>query len=260
MAKKQPPLTITEGGPAIPGMIRGKKFLPRRSGKSLKILIAGLGNLLLRDDGVGVQAARELQKNPPAGVMVVEVGTAVLDALHLFKWADSILAIDAMQAGGSAGTVYSLSVSDVDDRRPQGSLHELSLLAALRFLPSGKQPAILILGVEPEIVDFGLELSPKVEAALPTVIHSVREIVNSWRGRPRQPRPQGILVPRKIWRPVWKEEGRQEVVNVSAEPFSSPENCGAPKEVMLIHSAYLGMRTTGKVRSREGRNKEGKEE
>jgi len=211
-------------------MIRAKKFLPRRSRKSPKILIAGLGNLLLRDDGVGVQAARELQKNPPAGVMVVEVGTAVLDALHLFEWADRILAIDAMQAGGSAGTVYSLSVSDVENHRPQGSLHELNLLAALRFLPKGRRPAILILGVEPEIIDFGLELSPKVEAALPTVIHSVREIVNSWRGRPRQPKTAGYPGPLKDLGNLFRREKRgRRGVTSRRSPFHPQKTAELPR-------------------------------
>ena len=148
---------------------------PDRQGP--RILIVGLGNILLRDDGVGVHAIRELQKNPLPGVMAVEVGTAVLDALHLFEWADRILAIDAMQAGGSAGTLYSLRVADVEDRKSQASLHELNLLAALRFLSNGKRPPIVILGVEPEIIDYGLALSPKVEAILPLVNHSVKEIV-----------------------------------------------------------------------------------
>ena len=100
------------------------------------------------------------------GVLAVEVGTAVLDALHLFEWADRILAIDAMQAGGSAGTLYSARVSDIEDHSPQASLHELSLLAALRFLSNGERPEIVILGVEPGIIDYGIDLSPKVEAAL----------------------------------------------------------------------------------------------
>jgi hydrogenase maturation protease len=157
------------------------KLEPRAS----RVLIAGLGNILLRDDGVGVHAIRELQKNPLPGALAVEVGTAVLDALHLFEWADRILAIDAMQAGGSAGTLYSLRASDVEDRSPQASLHELNLLAALRFLPHGKRPPIVILGIEPEIIDFGLALSPKVEAILPLVIHSVKEIVSYWQGETR---------------------------------------------------------------------------
>jgi len=150
------------------------------SRKGPRILIAGLGNLLLRDDGVGVHAVHELQKAPPAGVRVVEVGTALLDALHLFKWADKILAIDAMQAGGAPGTLYSFRVSDVEDRGPQASLHELGLVSALRFLADGKRPPIVILGVEPAIIDYGLDLSPEVQSALPVLIQSVREIVDAW--------------------------------------------------------------------------------
>ena len=152
--------------------------------KGPRILVLGLGNLLLRDDGVGVQAVRQLQKDPPAGAKVVEVGTAVLDALHLYEWADRILAIDAMRAGGSAGTIYPLQISDVEDRSVQASLHELSLLAAIRFLPGGKRPAILILGVEPEIIDYGLDLSPKLETALPILIHSIKGIVGYWQLNP----------------------------------------------------------------------------
>jgi len=161
-----------------------RKTSKARSRKELRILIVGLGNLLLRDDGVGVHAIRELQRNPQLGILPVEVGTAVLDALHLFEWADRILAIDAMQAGGSAGTLYSLRVSDVEDRGPRGSLHELNLLAALRFLPNGKRPEIVILGVEPGIIDNGINLSPEVAAALPVVIHSIREVVEYWQGEP----------------------------------------------------------------------------
>lgn len=155
-----------------------------RSRPGPRILIAGLGNVLLQDDGVGVHAIRELQKAPPRGVLIVEVGTAILDALHLFEWAEKILAIDAMQAGGPPGTIYTLGGLDVEERGLRASLHDLSLLAALRFLPKQVIPEIAVLGIEPEIIGYGLDLSPKVEAALPLVIHSVREIVNFWQGEP----------------------------------------------------------------------------
>ncbi len=148
--------------------------------RSPRILIAGLGNVLLRDDGIGVHAVRALAQLPLPGVLAAEVGTAVLDALHLFEWADRILAIDAMKAGGAAGALYSLGVSDIEDGGLKASLHELSLLAALRFLPNGRRPEIMILGVEPEIIDYGLDLSPKVEAALPIVIRSARAILKNW--------------------------------------------------------------------------------
>ena len=145
-----------------------------------RILVAGLGNLLLKDDGVGVHAVRALQPAVPRGVRAVEVGTAVLEALHLFEWADRILAIDAMQAGGMPGTVYRFGVEDVADRPVRGSLHEVDLVAGLRFLTNGHRPTITILAVEPETIDVGLDLSHRVKAALPRLITAAKDILAHW--------------------------------------------------------------------------------
>ena len=161
-------------------MAEEKKPPSSASRKGTWILIAGLGNLLLRDAGVGVHAAHELRQDPPPGVRVVEVGTAVLDDLHLFNEADRILAIAAMQAGGSPGTLYSLRLSEAEDRSAQASLHELNLLGAFGFLPDGKRPPVAFLGVEPAVIDYGLDLSPEVQSVLPVLIQWVREIVDCW--------------------------------------------------------------------------------
>lgn len=153
----------------------------RRGGRRPRVLVAGLGNLLLKDDGVGIHAVRALQHEVPRGVCAVEVGTAVLDALHLFEWADRILAIDAMQAGDDPGTVYRFGVEAVAHKAIRASLHEMDLVAALRFLTSGHRPEIAVLGVEPETLDAGLDLSPRVHAALPRLVAAAREIVTGWR-------------------------------------------------------------------------------
>ena len=150
------------------------------SRKRPRILIAGLGNSLLRDDGIGVHVVRELRKDFSVGRLAVEVGTAVLDALHLFEWADTILAIDAMQAGGSPGSIYSLGVNDIAEPGQYVSLHEISFLRALEFLPKGHTPRITILGVEPETIDYGLDLSPTLEASLPCLIEKVKNRVAYW--------------------------------------------------------------------------------
>jgi hydrogenase maturation protease len=150
-----------------------------------RILIAGLGNLLLQDDGVGVHAVRQLQQAPPRGVIVAEVGCAVLDALHLLKWAEKIVAIDAMQAGGAPGTVYACHPHDVAADGVKASLHELNLVGALKFLPPGAHPEIIILGVEPQTIGYGLDLSPAVGAALPQVTTEARRLVARWRGEAR---------------------------------------------------------------------------
>jgi hydrogenase maturation protease len=145
-----------------------------------RILIAGLGNYLLQDDGVGVHTVRALQQAPLPGVLVAEVGTAVLSALHLFEWAERILAIDAMQAGGRPGTIYAFEVEDAAGPGMQTSLHELNLLAGLRFLRRQANPEILIVGIEPETIDYGLDLSPAVAAALPELTQEILMIMSGW--------------------------------------------------------------------------------
>ena len=149
------------------------------------ILIVGLGNVLLMDDGVGVHAIRELQKNPPHDACLAEVGTAVLRAVHVFEWAERIIAIDAVKADGPPGTIYALDAKNGESRGHPVSLHELSLWGALRFLPPGcPKPRLVILGVEPETIDYGLDLSATVQAALPQVVQTVREVADSWKRNP----------------------------------------------------------------------------
>jgi len=154
--------------------------LPASPGNSrrIKTLIVGLGNVLLKDDGVGVHAVRELGKVLPRGILAVEVGTAVLDALHLFEWADRIIGIDAMQAGGTPGTIYSFGVDDVDDQGVKASLHEMGLIASLRFM-KGPRPPIYMLAVEPESMDCGMELSATVQQAVPRLVAEARRIAES---------------------------------------------------------------------------------
>jgi hydrogenase maturation protease len=146
-----------------------------------RILIAGLGNLLLRDDGVGVHAVRQFQKSGGKDYRAIDVGCAVLDALHLFEWAEKILLIDAMKAGGPPGTVYKVSaIDDIDSGDIPSSLHELSVVHSLRMINKDYQREVSIIGIEPEIIDYGLELSEAVEATLPLVLHTGQEIVGEW--------------------------------------------------------------------------------
>lgn len=146
-----------------------------------RILVVGLGNLLLADDGVGVHAIRELNRSRRRGVKIVEVGTAVLDALHLFERADRVLAIDAMQAGGPPGQIYRFGLEDADNPHPKVSLHDFGLRSIFEFLNSPHRPEVLVLGVEPQTIAYGLDLSPPVRAALPRLLAEVESVINSWK-------------------------------------------------------------------------------
>jgi len=148
---------------------------------SLRILIVGLGNELLSDDGVGVHVLRELERDPIPGVSLADIGTAVLHGLHFLETADRVLAIDAARGGEPPGTVYLFDAAENAEAGSLASIHAMGLREAARFLMTGKPaPRITVLGVEPESLAYGMSLSAPVRAALPGVVCLARRTVAQW--------------------------------------------------------------------------------
>lgn len=153
------------------------------------ILIAGVGNELLSDDGVGIHAVRELQKHPWPGVVVVEIGTDVLRGLPYLEHAARVLVIDAAWGGKPPGTLY---LFEPTENRSITSLHSLGLREAARVLtPGHAAPPMTVLGVEPGTFDYGMELSDPVRAVLPRVVALARETVTGWLRRAGADQPAG---------------------------------------------------------------------
>jgi hydrogenase maturation protease len=153
------------------------------AGHNHRIVIVGLGNLLLRDDGVGVHAVAELRKDPPACGEVVDVGTAVLHAISFVENAEKLLIIDAVRAGRAPGTVYLFNGEDVRAETSPASLHSMGLCSTIRMLPEDRRPKeVLVLGVEPQVIDYGMELSQVVREVLPRVVATARMIASEWCG------------------------------------------------------------------------------
>jgi hydrogenase maturation protease len=118
-----------------------------------KTLIVGLGNLLLRDDGVGVHAARVLAQDPPPGVDVLDVGTACLHGLACVESAARVLALDAMYGGGSPGSLYLMDGTRETTARLPDSLHAMGFLDSLRLLERERRPRdLILLGIEPQTI------------------------------------------------------------------------------------------------------------
>ncbi len=137
--------------------------------------IVGIGNLLMRDDGVGVQVVRHLMElGLPPNVHVVDAGTSP-DAAFALLSADRLIIVDAARLGGTPGTVYRLS-SDEAAAHPVRSCHEIGLIETLRkTMPPSACPEILILAVEPGRIEWGLGLTAEVEAAVPRLIGIVEQ-------------------------------------------------------------------------------------
>ncbi len=147
-----------------------------------RTLVAGVGNLLMGDDGAGVHAARMLEAEAePRSFDVIDAGTSLADIVGLLARYDRLILVDAVRGGGSPGTVYEIEVRDPGDlRREQApvSLHEMGVGDALRQAAlMGIQPReVWIVGVEPGRVDWGIGLTAEVEAALPRLLERVREL------------------------------------------------------------------------------------
>jgi hydrogenase maturation protease len=153
--------------------------MPQPDGR--KVLVVGLGNLLLGDDGVGVHAVRALAGTPPSGARLMEVGTNVLGALDEIEDAWAVIALDALDGGMQPGAVLRVELSPNERRATPPSLHELDVAGVLGLLPPDRRPRIVVLGVQPATLEAGIGLSPRVEAALPRLLWAVRREVDDLR-------------------------------------------------------------------------------
>lgn len=141
---------------------------------SAPTLILGVGNILLRDEGAGVRAVEVLREmDLPEGVEALDGGTLGVDLVDLIAGRERLVVIDVVRAGGPPGTVYRLCPDDLSRPDvPHISLHQTGLLEALLMAGQlGCAPReVTIFGVEPRVIDYGLDLSDEVAAVLPRVI------------------------------------------------------------------------------------------
>lgn len=147
------------------------------SGDSL--LVLGLGNVICRDDGVGVAAVIRLldRYRPAPGVRVLDGGTLGLALLPTLETADTVLLVDAIRSDGPPGSLVRLEGEDVahaaQDRLSVHQVGVSDLIGAARW--QGSLPGrLILLGLVPESMDLGLERTPAVEAALPALVEAVR--------------------------------------------------------------------------------------
>lgn len=151
--------------------------------RSDRVLVAGIGNVFLGDDGFGVEVVRRLAGvELPAWVRVVDYGVRGMHLAYDLAAADHELTIlvDATERGDEAGTVSVIEL-DTSARTPRPCLDAhgmqpdvvLDLLASLGRVPS----RLLLVGCEPAVVDHRMGLSPVVERAVGPAVIAVTELV-----------------------------------------------------------------------------------
>jgi len=137
------------------------------------VLILGIGNLLLSDEGVGVHAVRCLaQQQLPPGVEILDGGTSGADLVDHLEGRTKVVVIDAASGDGPPGTVYRCEASELLEQEGSLSLHEFGLADSLHMAERlGCAPQrVVVLGVQPATMEPGLELSPEVASVLPGLI------------------------------------------------------------------------------------------
>jgi len=147
----------------------------------LKTLILGIGNPILKDDGVGPRIIEELRQHiADPDVTLQETSLSGVNLMEMLIGFDRVIIIDAIQTGGKPGQVYQLSTQDFGV--PQGdtfSEHNMSLFQSIelgRKLALHMPSNVMIIAIEAkDVTDFGEGLTPTVEKAVPTVIKQVLE-------------------------------------------------------------------------------------
>jgi hydrogenase maturation protease len=147
--------------------------------RSPRITVLGIGNLLLKDEGIGVHLAQKLAGMVDnAKVNTIDAGTYP-DFMALVDTSiEKLIVVDAVKAGNEPGTIYRLTLDNLElDSTSPISLHEIGVLDSLKVLALFDRlpESTVIIGIEPGTIDFGLDLSPEVEEKLPELINLVLE-------------------------------------------------------------------------------------
>ena len=164
--------------------------LPQRELEK-QILVAGVGNAFLQDDGFGSAVAERLSKRElPAEAAVFDFGTGGLDlAYEVMRGYDGLILIDVSRQGGDPGTLY---VMEADEDEVEAGLedgqvinpHAMDPQTVLRFVKSlGAWPGkVVVIACEPTVVEeMGMGLSPAVEVAVEGAIDLVLSTIEELR-------------------------------------------------------------------------------
>jgi len=152
-------------------------------------LVIGLGNPLMRDEGVGPRIIEKLITQGPESDQVeyLDLGTGGLSLVHALAGRRTVTLIDCAYMGRAPGSVVQFAPEEVRSIRPAATVHESDIMSVLEVAGiTGAKPAeVIIFGIEPAVVDFGIGLSEVIEGRLAEYYRQVRDHVFwlTWDGR-----------------------------------------------------------------------------
>lgn len=142
------------------------------------MLIIGVGNLLLQDEGVGVHLAQALEAQAlPEGVKVLDAGTGGMSILYAMEKARKVIFLDAAEMGKAPGEFMRFVPRQVHrgEVPPNISFHQLGLPQVLELAEAlGVECEVVVFGIQPKDLSWGIGLSPEVARAVPEIMAAVR--------------------------------------------------------------------------------------
>lgn len=162
-----------------------------------RVLVLGIGNILMMDEGVGNRIATDLQANYafPDDVCVMDAGTMGLGMMHLFRGVEFLLIADAVDGTGHpAGTVVRVSPEDFAPNQVMHSLHDVRFVDVLKaaklidIMPDADCIGVQVENMSP--VELTIGLSESVEEAMPRALAAVLYVLEE-HGVTAEPSPGG---------------------------------------------------------------------
>lgn len=151
-----------------------------------KILVVGVGNILLADEGLGIIALSELRKKMTCvDVVMFDAGTDIYKIMNLDDCFQKIIVLDAVKQKQPAGTIYRLPLEQIEIEADAKSSHQIKVIEALKLMQvtidNFKESEIIIMGVEPDKIEYCVGLSKEVEKALFYFVDLVLEEIENAR-------------------------------------------------------------------------------
>lgn len=145
--------------------------------------VLALGNLLCRDEGIGIHVLQSLRKIIPEGIALCDGGTAGLELLGFLEGKQRLIILDAVDDGRAPGEVVIWRDSQVPRYTEQKmSLHQMSFAEVLCWADfTGVMPEeLVVIGVQPESIDSGIELTASAQNSIPKVMECVVRFLQDW--------------------------------------------------------------------------------
>ncbi|MFI4912168.1 MAG: HyaD/HybD family hydrogenase maturation endopeptidase [Sedimentisphaeraceae bacterium JB056] len=142
------------------------------------ILVLGIGNILLSDEGVGVKVVYEMQnKELPSGVELYDGGTAGADLLDVIANRKKVIVVDAIEGDYKPGTIVKFALDDIEQAKITwlGSLHDVNIKDTFEMtkLLGCRPQEITCVGIKPASIECGTELTPQIKEAIPHLVNCV---------------------------------------------------------------------------------------